>query len=258
MTALSPSSLPHVVFVAHGSRAPRWVAAQQAWWANVNAKLLAKSGGAVSSELTFLEIADPLFEARLEVLKTQQKSLLIFPFFLSQSGHATEDIPKILGEHLEPSQYTLAKPTGWPSVLAQNLDRRVQQYGATPADPLIISGYGASHHDHLWQEMIQEIQAASTLYHNQPKWHWAPSGHFFDDYTVPLRDCLNEVAKTHTRCVVFPLYLAVSSYQEKLIPETAAEFPELTVLTAKDSILPDSRVEDWAVEQVWLVLGGLR
>ncbi|MGF1574133.1 MAG: sirohydrochlorin chelatase [Sumerlaeia bacterium] len=252
MCSVTSISNSHVVFVAHGSRAARWVEAQQQWWGGVNERLLRETNGALTSELTFLEIADPLFDDCLARLKNQQKSLLIFPFFLSQSGHATEDIPEILEKHLQPEQYTLLKPTGWTGVLARNFDRRVLEYGGTPEDPVIISGYGASHHDHLWQQMILDIQACSQLYQDQPNWHWAPSGHFFEDFTVPLRNCLKTVSETHERCVVFPLYLAVSSYQEKLIPETSAEFPKLTVLTAKDSILPDPLVEEWAAGQVLL------
>lgn len=247
----------HVVFVAHGSRSDRWVEAQQQWWKQVDSRLaksIMESGERrVQSELTFLEIREPLFESRLKELNDQkdQTELLIFPFFLSRSGHAGEEIPEIIEETLTSRPHRLIQSQGWTDALARNVDRRLQEYGAASNCPVVISGYGASHHDHLWQEMVVEIQEKSKHSSIKEPWKWAPAGHFFDDYAEPLRVAFRElIAEGHRICAVLPLYLAVSSYQEKLIPETAAEFPELKVLTAEDSILPDSNIEDWAADQV--------
>ncbi len=256
--SIQPTRRQHVLIVAHGSRSPKWVAAQRDWWAQLDSNLRLQYPE-ITTELCFLEIAPPLFESRLEFWKNHPEltstNLHVFPFFLSKSGHASEDIPEIIEQAELPSPPALIQPIGWPTVLAQNAERRLAAYGANPEIPVIISGYGASHHDHLWQELLRDIQACSVVYRDQPKWLWAPSGHFFEDYTVPLRRCLQCLKERRiARCAVLPLYLAVSSYQEQLIPNVSAEFPEIQVLTGMDSILPDPLVVEWGVEQIRLHL----
>ena len=254
--SIQPTRKHHVLIVAHGSRSAKWVAAQREWWAQLDASLRQQSP-TLTTELCFLEIAQPLFESRLEFWKNHPEvadtSLHVFPFFLSKSGHASEDIPEIIQQAELVSPPGIIQPSGWPAILAQNAERRLASYGATPEIPVIVSGYGASHHDHLWQELLRDIQASSTVYRDQPKWLWAPSGHFFEDYTVPLRRCLQCLKERRiNRCAVLPLYLAVSSYQEQLIPNVSGEFPEIHVHTGVDSILPDPQVVKWGVEQIHL------
>ena len=170
-TAAAIKEKKKVLVVAHGSRSAGWVAAQRAWFAGVQRHL----GADVDAELTFLEIAPPLFEERLRAFIAQEtRGVLIFPFFLSRSGHAGDEIPEI-AEHAAAGRYGLVAPEGWEEMLGRNAERRLRAWGATAEDQVIVSGYGASHHDHLWRELLVRVQAGSGLYAAGAEWLWAPS-----------------------------------------------------------------------------------
>ena len=87
-----PAQKPRdLLVVCHGSRSAGWIAAQQAWFAQLCDLLPAN----IAPQLTFLEIADPLFARGLEEHANHHadRPLWVFPFFLSRSGHAGEEIP---------------------------------------------------------------------------------------------------------------------------------------------------------------------
>lgn len=234
-----------MIIVAHGSRSPRWVAAQRDWFDGVRREL-GPLGGQV--ELTFLEISLPLFEDRLLALAGQiTEPLAIMPFFLSKGGHAGEDIPQIANQVLGPDRWRLVAPTGWIEVLGTNANRRLRQCGADPGEPVIVSGYGSSHEDREWLELVAEVQSHSGDFSTGPRWDFAPSGHFQPDPSQPLRSALRGLSDEGLRrAAILPFYLAVSSYQETLIPEVVAEFSHLDVRFNPTSILPDPELEKWA------------
>jgi len=184
---------PRIVIVAHGSRSREWVAALRAWHRGV-VEQMGDAGGAV--ELAFLEIAEPQLEDRLGDLAKQGGPVVVVPFFLSRSGHAGDDVPRIaeekLGGHVP---WRIVSPQGWETVLGRNAARRLLAAGARTGDPVIVSGYGASHHDELWRELIREVQDAAGPFAGGAPWLWAPSGHFLADYGAPLRTCLASVER---------------------------------------------------------------
>lgn len=207
-------------------------------------------GEAVNLELCFLEIAEPGFAARLEVAaKASEKPLLIFPFFLTNSGHAGEEIPEMAREALQSSarQWRIIDTSGWPSALAGNCERRLKEIGATPEDSIVVSGYGSSNHDDRWVELIQQIQLNTECFSGAAPWFWAPCGHFLPDDRQPLRDA---VKRTDGEVAILPLFLGIASYQEKLIPEVISEFEDRHIKFAPTAILPDSGLQDWAAAQI--------
>lgn len=250
---LQDSKTNHILFVAHGSRSSRWVSVQQNWWLGVNRKLRKAFGKQVTSELSFLEISPPLFENRLKTWaeKKPSRELFVFPFFLSQSGHAGEEIPEIIEEQYPEAAFIKVSSEDWASVLANNIERRLQNYGADEKTPVIISGYGSSKHNHNWRKLLKDIQNASSIYRDKPKWSFAPAGHFLNDYHAPLHCQINSLKKQgYKSCAIVPLYLSISSYQEKLIPGIIKVHPEMTFHTGCDAVLPDDSIEQWAVDRI--------
>lgn len=225
---------PLVIVVAHGSRSKRWVAAVEDWFADFSEKL-----GVIAARLSFLEITEPLFA---DVLSEESgREIIIFPFFLSRSGHAGEDIPEIAERVLGVGQFQILQIEGWEALLGANAARRLKHYGARPGDPVVVSGYGASTHDELWIELVENVRLNAGPYGDAP-WLWAPSGHYLPDAEKPLRDCLAGLR----RAAILPLYLSVSSYQETLIPHVIDQFPGLEIFFQPDSILPDDAIAGWA------------
>jgi sirohydrochlorin ferrochelatase len=243
-----------VIVVAHGSRSARWVESMNAFAAGLRNHL-----GSLEAqvEFTFLELSPPLLADRLKSWRERDEPGLIgiLPFFMTHSGHAGDDIPEIADQILGQGRWYLFEPAGRVEVFAANVRRRLEAYGAVPGDPVIISGYGASHHDDVWRKLVDELQEFSGPFAGDEPWLWAPSGHFLEDCAEPLRAALRSVAERGLRrAVVMPLYLAVSSYQESLIPSVIAEFPGLEVLFQPDSILPDAQLERWAAERIAEIL----
>jgi len=257
---LQDSKTYHILFVAHGSRSSRWVSVQQNWWLGVNRKLRATFGKQVTSELSFLEITSPLFEDRLKTWaeKNPNRQLFVFPFFLSQSGHAGEEIPEIIEEQYPEVAFIKVSSEDWASVLAKNIEQRLQSYGADENTPVIISGYGSSKHNHNWRKLLKDIQQASNIYRNKMKWAFAPAGHFLKDYHAPLHCQIKSIRKQkHDSCAIVPLYLSISSYQEKLIPGIIEDYPNMTFHTSCDAVLPDEAIEQWAVDRITSTLSSV-
>lgn len=245
-TDLQSSSPAVVVVVVHGSRNPGWVAAQRAWFEGVKARV----GAAVDLRLTFLELTAPLLEIELAVLEGKPTRVSILPFFLSKSGHVAEEIPGIAAAALPTTPWQILEPAGLDAVLGRNAQRRLAASGADPGSPVIVSGYGASGHGENWLQLVERIRSFSGEF-AAAEWHFAPAGHFLADSAAPLRDCLGGLrARGVRRAAVLPLYLAVSSYQQEMIPAVLAEFPELSVAFAPDAVLPDPELEEWASDRI--------
>ncbi|CAN5200189.1 hypothetical protein BH09SUM1_BH09SUM1_24470 [soil metagenome] len=233
-----------VVVVSHGSRNATWVSAQREWFAGVT-RLLPSN---LHAELTFLEISDPLFEARLKELDHNQR-VLILPFFLSHGGHAGEDIPELAQRHL--LNFQLIKAHGLEHALGLNAARRLREMGASAGEAVIVSAYGGSRSQNQWLDLVAGIQTKSGEFSAAPPWLFAPAGHYLEDSAAPLREQLATVrAKGLRRCAILPLYLAVSSYQETLIPSVIAEFPDLQIKFLPSGVLPDPGLEKWAAELI--------
>lgn len=243
-----------ILVVVHGSRGRGWVAAQEEWFDGVRRRVERKSAAAVDMKLTYLEITEPLFEDALaaQAGAPQPGPVLIYPFFLSRSGHAGEEIPEIaearLGSHV-PWQFL--RPEGWPARLGANSERRLAALGATSQDEVVVCGYGASKHDEQWRDLLTAVQAHAGSFAEGRRWRWAPCGHFLPDASEPLRGHLREVTeKPDARLAVLPLFLGVASYQKELIPGVLAEFPQIEALFQPDAILPDPAIEEWAAEAI--------
>ena len=240
-----------VLVVAHGSRSSRWVAAVNEWFAGFARRLTDLSKGGIEARLSFLEITDPLFEDALKEEAAEKSPLTIFPFFLSRSGHAGDEIPELAEEGLgKRGNWSVLLPEDWEHILGANAERRLAAYGANPGDPVVVSGYGASRHGHIWEELVDQVHAASGRFRDS-EWLWAPSGHFMEDTSEPLRRSLRALREQgHRRAAVLPLYLSVSSYQMKLIPGVKEEFRGMEILFRPDAILPDPEIEEWAARFV--------
>lgn len=248
-----------ILIVCHGSRSPRWVAAQNEWFHRVRERLRA-AGAPVEPLLTFLEITEPLFEGVLAALARERDpaffpggELGIFPFFLSRSGHAGEDIPAIASRILHPAglDWKYLPAEGWAGVLGANAERRLEAAGCMPGDPVVVSGYGSSGDDGEWRGIVAAIQRNAGRFGGGEPWLWAPAGHFLPDAATPLREALEGVcASGGGRAAILPLYLAVSSYQETLIPSVVGEFPSLEVKFTPTAVLPDEDMVDWAARRL--------
>lgn len=242
-------AVPQLIVVAHGSRSPRWVAAQREWFEGVQRQLGPLGERA---ELTFLEISLPLFEDRLMAIAgSVEKPVAVLPFFLARGGHASEDIPPIADAVLGRDGWRLVQPEGWMDVLGANARRRLERSGARPGEPVVVSAYGSSHENDEWLALVADVQAHAGPFAAGPAWGFAPSGHFLADYKEPLRAALQQIVQQGLpSAAVLPLYLAVSSYQETLIPEVLAEFPQLACAFEPTSILPDPDLEIWAANLI--------
>jgi sirohydrochlorin ferrochelatase len=238
-----------MIIVAHGSRSPRWVGAQRDWFDGVRREL---GPLGMQVELTFLEISLPLFEDRLLALAGNLEGpLAIMPLFLAKGGHAGEDVPRIADAVLGRDGWRLVPPAGWIHHLGDNAARRLRACGTAVGDPVIVSGYGSSHDENDWLDLVRDIQAHAGEYAAGPAWEFAPSGHFLADSAEPLRGALRRVAGQGLQNpAILPLYLAVSSYQESLIPQVISEFPGLAIRFEPTAILPDGDLERWGAEVV--------
>ena len=143
--AADPESPQTVLVVAHGSRNAGLVRALVDWHAGV-CELL--RGEPVRALLSFLEFSEPLLESELRRLAAAGVHPFVLPFFLTQSGHASEDVPRIM-EAVPGADIPqrILQPVGWESLLAVNAELRLAAAGAAPETPVIVSGYGASGHD---------------------------------------------------------------------------------------------------------------
>ncbi len=247
--AVDSESPQTVLIVAHGSRNAGWVRALVAWHAGVRELL---RGEAVRVLLSFLEFSEPLFESELRRLAASGVHPLVLPFFLTQSGHASEDVPRIM-ESVRGGgvDQRMIQPAGWEGLLAANAERRLAAAGAAPETPVIVSGYGASGHDDEWGLLIRSMQRASSVYRDRRAWLWAPSGHFLADSRAPLRAAIESLQREGGQsAAILSLYLSVSSYQEELVPSVLAEFPGMRFHFNADAVLPDARLERWAAEVI--------
>lgn len=237
------AKLPRLLIVAHGSRTRSWVGAQATWFLGVRQRLPMEA----QMELSFLEIAPPIFADRLRILAAGPAPVRVLPFFLSQSGHAGEEIPAIIASaRAAGADVELIAPTGWTDALAANTTARLLARGAQPGCPVVVCGYGASHHDAAWRTLVRDLQAAGPFANDTP-WEWAPCGHFLEDDRAPLHEAIDSLHQAgHSRIALLPLFLGVASYQQKLMPEVMARFPGLRFDFRPDGILPDSNIEAWA------------
>lgn len=248
-----------VLVVCHGSRSRRWVAAQREWFDHVRERLVARAIP-MQPILSFLEITDPLFEDVLASLAAERDPaafpggrLAILPFFLARSGHAGEEIPAIASKLLHPRglDWQYAGTGGWERVLGANAEARLEAMGCEPGEQVIVSGYGASGHDGQWRELVADIHENAGRFAGGKPWLWAPAGHFLPNATKPLYDALESVRRSGEGTVaILPLYLAVSSYQETLIPSVMRLFPSLRIRFEPTAVLPSGAVEEWAVERL--------
>lgn len=240
--------MPQVLIVAHGSRNSGWTRAVEGWFAELNVLV----GNAAELSLSYLEITEPLYENRLEELSGGDGELLIFPFFLTRSGHGGEDVPEGAQKVLAARRpWRLIETRGWTETLGVNALRRLLARGIQPGTPVIVCGYGASHGDDEWLALVREIQKNAGPFAGDAPWRWAPCGHFLEDYAAPLRGELAALEADRSPAgAVLPLFLARSSYQEKLIPSAIEEFPNLEIIHTGDSILPDSGLARWAADTI--------
>ena len=237
-----------IVIAAHGSRNPRWVAALREWEAGFRRVLgeLSAPGEAPPSHLTFLEMTEPLYSETLRRLDGQFERLAILPLFLTKSSHGGVDVPHEAAENLRRSAWSVVRTDDLPALLGANAARRLREGGARPGDPVVVSGYGASAHGHLWEELTGELRAHAGPF-GSAEWRFAPAGHFLDDSARPLREALEALLTGGIeRASILPLYVAVSSYQEELIPAVVREFPSMHVAVGAPSLLPDPAIEQWA------------
>lgn len=247
---------PTVLVVAHGSRSARWVAAQEQWFAGVRALLEARKLGSADVRLSFLEITEPLFEDAVARAHRDGKPLIVFPFFLSRSGHVAEDIPEAIEQAAAGADACVLDTSDKNARLGANAARRLRAAGARPGDPVVVSAYGSSGATGEWERLVEEVRTHAGEFAQAP-WVFAPAGHFLEDYGAPLREALVALqAEGHQRLAVLPLYLAVSSYQETLIPGVIAEFPDLHIDFQPDAILPDPELEAWAADRIAAALAG--
>ncbi|SFC55929.1 sirohydrochlorin cobaltochelatase [Polaromonas sp. OV174] len=92
---LSPSTLPGIVLLAHGSRDPLWRAPIEA----VAARILARQPDAKVC-CAYLELCAPsLAEAAANLIADGARPIRIFPLFLGVGKHAREDLPRLV-EHI--------------------------------------------------------------------------------------------------------------------------------------------------------------
>ncbi len=237
-----------VVVVVHGSRRARWVAMQEEWFAGVRDAVRSHGATELEPELAFLEVTEPLFADVLERNAREGEPVLVFPFFLSRSGHVGDDIPELAEQVLEGRvPWRITQAEDWADVLARNAERRLAAAGAGTDDPVVVCGYGSSHHEGQWRDLVAGIQERSAVWRNAEPWQWAACGHFLEDAGEPFRRQVAALAaKGHRRVAVLPLFLAVASYQEELIPSVMREFPGVEFLYRPDAILPDTALEQWA------------
>ncbi|MCC6546583.1 CbiX/SirB N-terminal domain-containing protein [Candidatus Sumerlaeota bacterium] len=241
---------PAVLVVVHGSRNKAWVAQQRQWFAAVKEKLRSRFNDLVV-ELGFLEITDPLFESCLREMSLRHRHVLIFPFFLVRGGHVMKDIPAIASRVVLPGhEWELLAPACFAEVLGGNAEHRLRVAGAESCSDVIACGYGSASSDAHWLQLVADVRANAGTFHDKP-WHWAATGHYLADNSVPLRAKIESLrSEGKTRLAILPLYLGISSYQTDLIPRVMKDFPEIQFSFAPTAILPDSRIEDWAVDAI--------
>ncbi|MEO8376903.1 MAG: CbiX/SirB N-terminal domain-containing protein [Candidatus Sumerlaeota bacterium] len=241
---------PAVLIVVHGSRNSEWVSQQQNWFANVGNALREEFPG-LRVELSFLEITAPLFEDRFRELSLEHEHLLVLPFFLVQGGHVLKDIPAIADGCLADSHsYEIIGSDQFSVALGVNAEHRLHVSHATTIDEIIVCGYGSSGSVAHWLQLIVDIRAHAGTFCDQP-WHWAATGHFLPDSSAPLRSMIETLRASGKRhLAILPLYLGISSYQNDLIPRVMKEFPDVQFHFMPTSILPDLRIERWAVDAI--------
>ncbi|MCC7391429.1 CbiX/SirB N-terminal domain-containing protein [Candidatus Sumerlaeota bacterium] len=244
------SEQPAVLVVVHGSRNKEWVAQQRHWFTNVRTAM-SDVDPRVVMELSFLEITEPLFEDQFRAMSGRHSHVIILPFFLVQGSHVMKDIPDIATRGLAPGgTYELLRADGFAALLGANAEERLLAGKATPADDVIACGYGSSRSNDHWHQLVADVRDHAGMFRDQ-SWHWAATGHYLPDNAAPLRgkiEALRKEGKTHL--AILPLYLGISSYQTDLIPRIMNEFSDVQFHFSPTSILPDQRLEKWAVEAI--------
>lgn len=235
------------IIVAHGSRNPRWLAEQEAWFDGVCERLCT---AVPAPMLSYLEISKPLFADVLAEIDGSAETIEVLPFFISRSGHAGEEIPEMVSEILKKSEGRILDARGMARALGENAARRLRELGAQPGEPVVVSGYGASKNNGQWRGLVKSLRQESCDFAESP-WRWAPAGHFLPDSKAPLRQHLSDLSARGVRnAAILPFYLSISSYQEKLIPETIREFPNLKIDFEPTAVLPDPAMEQWAANLI--------
>jgi sirohydrochlorin ferrochelatase len=247
---MTTKSVDHrLIIVAHGSKNALWEQAVDRWFVGVHQGLMEIEGINLVMECCWLEVNQPLFEDRLKQIADNDEDVTILPFFLTRSDHAGKEIPEMVQTILgEKKGVTILAATGWEQVLGANLQRRLYGMKVPAETPVVLSGYGSLTHPEEWTSLIEQLQKNAGVFGKCAAWYWAPAGHYLHDAEQPLREVLNSLLENgHQSVAVVPLYLAVSSYQEKLIPRVIDEFPLLKFFYRPDAILPDDDIVEWAV-----------
>jgi sirohydrochlorin cobaltochelatase len=77
-----------VIFVAHGSKDPRWRASVEAVFETLQAEL-----GASAARLAYMDCAPPtLMDVAAEAAAAGARSIRVVPLFLAEQGHVDRDI----------------------------------------------------------------------------------------------------------------------------------------------------------------------
>lgn len=258
-----------VLLVNHGSRSATWRQALLDLETKVKDSIVA-SGVISGTKTAFMEYTEPSIATRLKEFDAEGYSdVIIVPIFLTVSSHSFDDIPTIIGQKEDPqsletlkiekierytpkAKITITPLLDFAGILRDNILQRTKALSKEAAkEGLVMIAYGDATYMKEWTELLTDVGKHVQQNAGIDQFSYGWCGHVAhynpDSTTVAIKRILNKKEKA----VVVPVLVAVDEmFQVKIIGDGIANLgaSKSKVSYVPDSILPDTRIENWVVE----------
>ena len=257
-----------VLLVSHGSRSAQWREMVTDIESVVRDDVL-QSQQIVGIKSAFMEYTEPSIATQLKQFDAEEcTDVIIVPLLLTVSSHSFDDIPTIAGqkadkqtlEHLKlegvevykPSaRVTIAPELDFPSVLEENVIRRVRQLSeSAPREGVVLVAYGSEPYHEEWEAMMKNIAGKLQATTGIDCVEHSYCGHVASYKSEPTEQAIRQVLAKKEQALVVPLLVAVDeNFQGRIIGGAVKNVHEdARIKYRHDAILPDENINTWIVE----------
>jgi len=271
VTAVDDASQPRkigVLLVSHGSHSRQWCRQVMEIEDAVRDEILAdpRIDGIYSA---LMEYSEPSIATQLKRFdEAGYTDVILVPLLLTVSSHSFDDIPTIIGQKQDhatgetlrlegvetytPKARVVTAPLlDFPSVLSQNLIRRVKQMSENPSDEgVVLVAYGSEPYEEEWTALLDnvsdEVTGATGIDCIEHAW----CGHVVRFNNDPTVKAIRQVLERKQTALVVPVLVAVDEmFQGRIIGGAIerVDQPE-RIVYRHDSILPDENVNRWVID----------
>jgi hypothetical protein len=262
-----------VLLAAHGSRSSEWVGMMEAFADEVREPMLAD--GTVSGvRLAFITESKPSIASQMRAFDQEgYDEVIVVPLVIAVESQRTNDylhyltgvrsdmgqIKQLEKEGLEiyypQARVSLTQVLNQSSVLKKNVLRRVRalQAGDSGEDMgVLLVGYGDQAYGQQMQEMMEGLGRYLKIKTDIDTVAYAFCGELVDYSGEPIVEAIHDLLDMDDEVLVVPVLLGV----DKMLQTNTIEAAVNAVPTASriryepTSVLPDPKVNVWAVEQV--------